>query len=119
MMYPFPTWDRRVRMNVMATRRTLLALYRRLVANHGPAGWWPGDSALEIALGAILTQNTAWTNAEKALRSLKSNRCLSFRALQAMPERRLAALIRSSGTYTIKARRVKAFLSFLEREYGG
>jgi len=100
-------------------RGGLLAIYNRLRDAQGPAGWWPGESALEVCLGAILTQNTAWTNVEKALGALRARGLLTYEALRTLPRRRLAALLRPSGTYKVKAARVAAFLAFLGREYGG
>jgi endonuclease-3 related protein len=101
------------------TGRDLRRVYARLVRRFGPAGWWPARSRLEVCIGAILTQNTSWTNVEKAIRELRRHRALSWRALRDMPVRRLATLVRSSGTYQVKARRVRAFLDFIGREYGG
>ncbi len=97
----------------------MLTIYERLVHRSGPAGWWPGRTPFEICLGAILTQNTAWTNAERALEVLRARKMLSFAALRRLRATELAPLIRSSGYYNVKARRVVAFLDFLEREYGG
>jgi endonuclease-3 related protein len=104
---------------VAGVSRSLLAVYERLREAYGPAGWWPGRTAFEVCIGAILTQNTAWTNVEKAIRGLRSRRLLSYRALRRLPPSRLAPFIRSSGTYKLKARRVAAFVRFLGREYGG
>lgn len=97
----------------------LRRLYRRLLRRFGPAGWWPGDSPLEVCLGAILTQNTSWRNVERALGELRARGALSWEGLREMPLTRLARLLRPSGTYNVKARRVRAFLDFLGREYGG
>jgi endonuclease-3 related protein len=94
-------------------------VYRRLLAAYGPAGWWPARTPFEVCLGAILTQNTAWSNAEKALRALRRRGLLSFRRLSALSAGELAPLIRSSGVFRVKARRVRAFLDFLGQEYGG
>lgn len=94
-------------------------MYERLLERQGHSAWWPGESSFEVCLGAILTQNTAWANVEKALAALKSEGVLSYEALRALPDDRLAALIRPSGTYRIKAARVRAFLDFLGREYAG
>lgn len=102
-----------------ASARELRAVYRSLLRRHGHAAWWPGDAPFEVCLGAILTQNTSWTNVEKALGKLRARGLLSFEALAALPARRLAPLIRSSGYFNVKARRVKSFLDFLGREYGG
>ena len=57
-------------------KRRLMAIYRRLHAAHGPQHWWPGDSTFEIMVGAVLTQNTAWTNVEKAIANLKAAKAL-------------------------------------------
>jgi len=107
--------DARQRLRSADLRR----VYRRLRRRFGPAGWWPGQSALEVCLGAILTQNTSWVNVERALGELRRRRLLSWRRLRDMPVSRLARLVRSSGTYNVKARRLRAFLDFLGREYGG
>jgi len=103
----------------LAHARAVEQVYARLRERRGHAGWWPGESPFEVCLGAILTQNTAWTNVEKALARLRSRGLLSFEALRRLPVSRLAPLLRSSGYFNVKARRVKAFLAFLEREYGG
>jgi endonuclease-3 related protein len=99
--------------------RLLMTVYRRLVRHLGHAGWWPGDSRFEVCLGAILTQNTAWTNVEKALHVLRQRRLLSYARLSDLSAAQLAPLIRSSGTFNVKARRIVAFLRFLGAEYGG
>jgi len=100
-------------------RRRLLEIYARLKAAHGPQGWWPGRTPFEVCLGAILTQNTSWTNVVKALAELRARGLLSYRALRRLPVTRLAPLIRSSGYFNLKARRIGAFVRFLDREYGG
>jgi endonuclease-3 related protein len=97
----------------------LRSIYDRLLRAQGHSGWWPGQTAFEVCLGAILTQNTAWTNAEKALAALSAEGLLSYDALRAVSDERLAELLRPSGTYRLKAARVRAFLDFLGREYGG
>jgi len=97
----------------------LRRVYRRLRDRFGPAGWWPGRTALEVCIGAILTQNTAWTNVERALGDLRRQGVLNWRSLRGMPASRLARLVRASGTYAVKARRLRAFFDFLDREHGG
>ncbi len=94
-------------------------MYERLYRALGPQGWWPGRTPLEISVGAILTQNTNWSNVARAIRALREARCLSFAALKAVPERRLARLIRPAGYFNIKARRLKHFIRYLDRNYGG
>jgi endonuclease-3 related protein len=104
---------------VRSTEAGLRKVYDRLRNRFGPARWWPGESPFEVCLGAILTQNTSWTNVERALEVLRRRRLLSFAKMQGLSPSRLAPLIRSSGYYNVKARRVRAFLDFLGREYGG
>jgi len=101
------------------SRRELMQLYRRLYRHYGDLQWWPGDSPLEISVGAILTQNTAWTNVEKAIKRIKEARSLSVASLGRMTRKRLALLIKSAGYFNVKARRLKNFLSFLQHRYGG
>jgi endonuclease-3 related protein len=104
---------------VPPTRAGLQRVYERLLKRFGHAGWWPGETPFEVCIGAILTQNTSWTNVEKALGALRRRDLLSTSRLRAVPASRLARLIRSSGYYNVKARRVRAFLDLLQREYGG
>lgn len=95
------------------------AVYRRLYESFGPQGWWPGETPLEVIVGAILTQNTAWTNVEKAIAGLKEAGALaSLEALAGTGERRLARLIRPAGYYNVKARRLLHCADFLLRRFG-
>jgi len=96
-----------------------MQVYRRLYTHFGDLDWWPGETPLEISVGAILTQNTAWTNVEKAIGQLKQARALSVVALGRMSHRRLARLIKSSGYFNVKAKRLKNFISFVEGRYRG
>jgi endonuclease-3 related protein len=91
------------------------ALYRAW----GPQHWWPADTPFEVMVGAILTQNTNWTNVEKAIARLKDAKLLSPDALYYAPTSRVAELIRPAGYYNVKARRLHSFLSFLYRQAGG
>src|SRR5829696_493288 len=102
-----------------AERDDLAAIYDRLRDHRGAAGWWPAETPFEVCVGAILVQNTAWPNAEKALAALRDAGRLSYAGLAGIDEGALAALIRSSGCYNVKARRLAAFVAFLGREYGG
>jgi endonuclease III related protein len=101
------------------TRRRLLRLYDRLHWRFGPQGWWPGRSAFEVIVGTILTQSTAWVNVERALARLRTAGVLEPRALAAVRARRLVGLIRASGFFRVKARRLSGFLRHLERRYPG
>ena len=97
--------------------RKLLMFHRRMLTHFGPLHWWPGETPFEVIVGAILTQNTAWTNVEKAIANIRRAAALSPKKLRGMPAARLARLIRPSGYYNVKAKRLKAFLDFLHREY--
>ncbi len=101
------------------SRRELMQVYRRLYRHYGELNWWPGESPLEISVGAILTQNTAWTNVEKAIESLKKTRSLSAKVLNRLSHGRLARLIKPAGYFNVKARRLKNFISYLQDRYQG
>jgi endonuclease III related protein len=96
-----------------------MAMYRQLLRTYGPQRWWPGETAFEVIVGAILTQNTAWQNVEKAIARLKHAHLLTPRALRRVSEKRLASLIRPSGYFNIKAKRLKSFIRFLFIDYRG
>ncbi|MDO9583149.1 MAG: endonuclease III domain-containing protein [Desulfomicrobium sp.] len=102
----------------MKRQALLLEYYHAMRAGLGPSGWWPGQTPFEIALGAILTQNTAWANVEKALHNLRAAGLLDPQALFRVREEELAALILPSGFFRIKAVRVRNFLQFLDRACG-
>lgn len=104
---------------IVPGRRTLLRIYRRLLRAYGHAAWWPGETPFEVCLGTILTQGTSWTNVEKALGALRGRGRLSYEGLRSMPASRLAPLVRSSGYFRVKARRVTAFVRFLGEHYAG
>ncbi len=94
-------------------------VYERLLDAYGPQDWWPGDSPFEVIVGAILTQNTSWTNVEKAIINLKGRGLLTHEGLRNIDAEALAGLIRPSGYFNLKAKRLKAFIGFLfERFYG-
>lgn len=100
-------------------RKKLKSIYRKLYAHFGPQAWWPADSAFEVMVGAILTQNTSWSNVKKAIANLKKDKALEPARLYNLPGKRLAQLIRPSGYYNIKARRLKEFIRFFVNNYGG
>jgi len=99
------------------TTARLMDLYDRLLAHFGPLHWWPAETPFEVIVGAVLTQNTAWTNVEKAIATLKSMGPLEREALLAMPPDQLAQAIRSSGYYNLKAARLRAVLSWLGEDW--
>ncbi|MGA3293316.1 MAG: endonuclease III domain-containing protein [Candidatus Acidiferrales bacterium] len=93
--------------------------FNSLFTAFGPQHWWPGDTQFEVIVGAILTQNTSWTNVERAIVNLRAAGLLSPAAIEKVPLRRLERLIRSSGYFRQKARKLKAFCGFLRTEYRG
>jgi len=103
----------------MQPRELLLEMYRWLSDELGPTGWWPARTPFEVAVGAILTQNTAWRNVEKSITNIRKNNLLSARSLAAVPVQRLAPLIRPSGYFRLKSQRLKNFVDFLQHEYAG
>ena len=103
----------------MSTRERINKIYKLLFQKYGPQGWWPGDSELECILGAILTQNTSWTNVEKAIQNLKNLNLISVKKLKLITTNELAELIRPSGYYNQKAIKIKNFISFLSENYQG
>ncbi len=88
-------------------------LYRRLWDAFGPQGWWPGETPLEVALGAILTQNTNWRNVARVLAGLKDADLLEIKTLRELPEAELARRLKPAGYYNLKARRLRNFLAWL------
>ncbi len=100
-------------------RKELMEIYTVLLDYFGHRGWWPGTTRFEIIIGAILTQNTAWKNVEKAIANLKKEKQLSYKGLSSISIEKLAELIRPSGYYNQKALKIKAFLAFLKESYEG
>ena len=101
------------------TPAALRAYYDALFAAYGPQHWWPGRSAFEVIVGAILTQNTSWTNVELAIRNLRRAKLLTLRAMEAVSMTRFEQLLRPSGYFRQKAKKLKCFVRFLHAEYGG
>lgn len=100
-------------------RNLVAEFYDVLFAELGPQHWWPGRTPFEVIVGAILVQNTSWTNVEKAIANLRRERLLTARALRDVELARLARLVRSSGYFRQKARKLKAFVAFLYERHGG
>jgi endonuclease-3 related protein len=98
---------------------TLRDYYDTLFAALGPQHWWPGRTSFEIIVGAILTQNTSWSNVELAIGNLRRAKLLTPGAIEAVSLARLAALIRSSGYFRQKAKKLKAFVLFLRTQHQG
>ncbi len=97
----------------------LLDVFERLLAAYGPRHWWPGDGSFEIIAGAILTQNTAWSNVSKALGDMREAGVWSMAAVDETPQEQLAALVRPSGYFNQKARKLKVFAAFVADEFEG
>ena len=94
-------------------------VYTHLFDSLGPQGWWPGESTFEIMVGAVLVQNTAWRNVERAIDNLKRNKLLTPRKIYALPTDELAELIRPAGYYRIKAKRLHNLVRFFIERYRG
>jgi endonuclease-3 related protein len=99
----------------------VLAVYNELLAKYGPQGWWPHhggrkrpgfDYKFEIIVGAVLTQNTAWTNVEKAIECLFKKNLLDAQSIAAVSIKRLETCIKSSGYYRQKAKKLKIVAKF-------
>jgi endonuclease-3 related protein len=95
------------------------AYYDRLFDSWGPQHWWPASSQFEVIVGAYLTQNTSWTNVERALANLRTAGLLSAKGIRRVPMARLQQLIRPSGYFRQKAQRLKIFIRFIDKQYGG
>lgn len=93
--------------------------YRALYQAWGPQHWWPAETRFEVIVGAYLTQNTAWTNVERALANLRGAEVLSVEGIRRLTLPRLERLIRPSGYFRQKAKRLKIFVAFLDYKYGG
>ena len=101
------------------TKARLLRLYRALLGRYGPQGWWPARTPFEVAVGAILTQHTAWAGAARAITALRARRLLTPRRLADVPVAALGVLVRPAGTYRLKARRLLDFSRWLLERFGG
>jgi len=95
------------------------AYYHTLFSAWGRQHWWPAQSPFEMIVGAYLTQNTSWTNVEKALGNLRKARLLTISGIRRTPQPKLEQLIRPAGYFRQKAQRLKTFVRFLDQRYGG
>jgi endonuclease-3 related protein len=96
-----------------------MEIYNRLLDRFGPRSWWPAETPFEVCIGAILTQNTNWTNVEKAIRALKQVEVLTPEALHDIPTEELAQLIRPAGYFNLKSARLKDFVTWLFLQHVG
>ncbi len=97
----------------------LLMIYDKLYQHFGPQHWWPGDTPFEVSVGAILTQNTSWSNVEKVISHLKNLGLLSPSGMSGLPAGELASMIKPAGYFNVKALRLRSFLEFLMGDYHG
>jgi endonuclease-3 related protein len=106
-------------LRVDSQEEQIRSYYHALFRSWGPQHWWPAESRFEMIVGAYLTQNTAWTNVEKALTNLREAGLLSMAGIRRVPLKELERLIRPAGYFRQKARRLKIFVSYLDRRYSG
>lgn len=97
----------------------LLRAYDQLLQSFGPQHWWPGDSPFEVIVGAVLVQNTAWRNVERAIQNLRDANLMQPRRLHALPPHELAELIRPAGYYQVKTKRLRNLLQMIVDEFDG
>ncbi|MFH0844271.1 MAG: endonuclease III domain-containing protein [Pseudomonadota bacterium] len=103
----------------MNTGHHLMEMVDLLLSHFGPQHWWPGETPLEVMVGAILTQNTNWNNVEKAIQNLKRKGLLSVHGLHSVTVQQLAEEIRPAGYFNIKSKRLKNLIHFLVECYEG
>lgn len=97
----------------------LLTVYERLMDHFGPQGWWPAETPFEVIVGAILTQQTAWANVEKAIQNLRREGLLEVNALAAASIRRIEQCVRCTGFYRQKAAKLVGMSSYLVEKWDG
>ena len=100
-----------------STAQRMVGMFTELLNHFGPQHWWPGETELEVIVGAVLTQNTNWKNVEKAILNLKEKGLLSLHRLNALSVLELAQLIRPAGYFNIKAKRLKNLIDLLRERY--
>src|SRR5579859_3874355 len=99
--------------------KVLREAYQLMFEHFGHQHWWPGETPFEVCIGAILTQNTSWSNVERAITNLKAAGVLEPKRMFALREKQLAKLIRPAGYFNVKARRLRCFLRVLVEEFDG
>lgn len=97
----------------MSGRKALQAIYRQLFEQYGPQHWWPAESRFEVMVGAVLTQNTAWINVERAIGNLRQADLLTPASIASLAPQELADYLRPAGYFNVKARRLQAFCTYL------
>jgi len=99
------------------TARVLQRVYRLLYGAYGPMNWWPAETPFEVIVGAFLTQNTAWVNVEKAIHNLKRAGLMDPQKMDTVPEKKLADIIKPSGYFNQKAKKIKSFVKHFGEKY--
>ena len=99
--------------------RKLRNFHDQLFAAYGPQHWWPAQTAIEVIVGAYLTQNTSWRGVERSIANLITAGVMNIEGLRSIPQNELRVLIRPSGYMVRKAAAIQAFVAFLDREHGG
>ena len=94
-------------------------IYGRLFAARGPQSWWPAETPFEVIVGAILAQSVSWRSVEKAIAALKAEDAMTPEGMRRLSDERLAELVRPTGYFNAKARKLRAFLEMLFAEFGG
>lgn len=102
----------------MSGRWMIQKVYKKLLAQHGQQEWWPADSKFEVMVGAILTQNTSWTNVERVIENLKGESMLCAESIVSIKHIALAKLLKSSGYFNIKAKRLQSFCKWFLKKGG-
>jgi endonuclease-3 related protein len=102
-----------------ARGKLLQEIFDRLQEAFGPQNWWPAETPFEVILGAILTQNTAWKNVARAIANLRENNVLNFERISEIPAPQLAVLVRPSGFYNEKAKKIKGFCDYILKNRAG
>ncbi|RKY85052.1 hypothetical protein DRQ09_07790, partial [candidate division KSB1 bacterium] len=101
----------------MSLKKELISLFDKLLSSFGPRNWWPADSKFEVVIGAILAQNTAWKNVKKAISNIKNNNLMNPEKLYLIEENVLAEIVKTSGYFRQKAKKIKNFLKFFKEKY--
>ncbi|MBA4418514.1 MAG: endonuclease [Syntrophus sp. (in: bacteria)] len=103
----------------MSTQQRLLNIFDTLLSAFGTRHWWPGDSPLEIIVGAVLTQNTSWKNVAKAIGNMKIHGIMDLDRLYKIEQDELAEIIRSAGFFNIKSKRLKNIINIIHDVFDG
>lgn len=94
----------------------IMEVFHELYSSYGPQHWWPGDSQIEVIIGAVLTQNTAWKNVSKAIENLKKHNLLDHYAIINSSESLIKCLIKPAGFYNVKYHRLINLLTYLDQQ---